>query len=667
METTRNKNISALMAEAENEENANSLIHLHSLDEQDRFIKPELIGQGGRKQVFRCYDKKTQREVALARLTDSDTDQDSLVYEALLIASLNHPNIINIYDIGLDENGAPYFLMEYLDGGTLKDFLACHRTKSEIVRTFRDICAAISYAHDNHIIHLDIKPDNILFNSYGAPIMCDWGISGSCCDSLENLICDDSSQLRLLTREMTLHGQIKGTPGFASPEQLTLNKAKSEKSDVYSLGALLYYMLYGEKATPSLTIKNFDSTSRNGQKSFHIDRYLKMIMEKSLNESSKNRYQNAHELLQDINAYLVGASISQDSKFSPYWWFKFIARKRTAFLLLTICLSFLAVWAALNKRNQFLNQEAKQLEEQLSTLAFEQALYTKHSPLNTAQHQELLHKMLSTSIYETPPEDLRTHIESLDALFKKARKDYPDDPVITSCYHFYLCSILSLDRIQVLPHMSTQMDDHFIHITKALPAFSYDKTKRPSSEELLSILDTIANIPSLTPYLHDRIHLFMFNILRCDACLSPTDKDYNKSVLKLIEIINNLDQSNFCTYSEKEKTLILSRTSHIVYRRNRFSKDSFLSYLKLQKLIFTGNKPFLISCLHGAKIETLDISQLKHINRHLSREVKGLRSPDSVEIKGLQHVIVKDSKQSAYLKSILNNSDQITFTTVSSR
>jgi len=662
METSRIKNISTLIAEAESGEHRNNHSYLHSSHDKGRFTDFTLIGEGGRKKIYKCFDQKTQRDVALARLKNDNANHNALVYEALLISSLNHPNIVNIYDIGVDENEAPYFLMEYLNGGTLKDFLASPRTKSEIVSTFRDICDAISYAHDHSIIHLDIKPDNILFNSREAPIVCDWGISINSCDNLEQLLDDKSSQLRLLTREITLHGQIKGTPGFASPEQLSLNKAKSEKSDVYSLGALLYYMLYGEKAAPSLTIKNFDSTSRHGQKSFHIDRYLKMIMEKSLNEASTNRYQNAHELLQDINAYLVGASISQDSKFSPYWWFKFIARKRTAFLLLTICLSFLAVWAALNKRNQFLNQEAKLLEEQLSTLAFEQALYTKHSPLNTTQHQELLHKMLSTSIYETPPEDLKTHIESLDALFKKARKDYPDDPVITSCYHFYLCSILSLDRIQVLPHMSTQMDDHFIHITKALPSLSYDKTRRPSSEELLSILDTIANIPSLNPYLRDRIYLFMFNILRCDACLSPIDKDYNEHVLKLIEITNSIDKQNFYTYNKKEKTLTLSPTFYIGYRRVRFAKDSFLSYLRLRKLAVTGDSPFLASYLHGALIETLDVSQLTRLNRHLPDAVQGLRTPHSVQIIGLQHVIVRDSKQEEFLKLLLHNSENITFT-----
>jgi len=206
------------------------------------------------------------------------------------------------------------------------------------------------------------------------------------------------------------------------------------------------------------------------------------------------------------------------------------------------------------------------------------------------------------------------------------------------------------------------MDDHFIHITKALPSLSYDKTRRPSSEELLSILDTIANIPSLNPYLRDRIYLFMFNILRCDACLSPIDKDYNEHVLKLIEITNSIDKQNFYTYNKKEKTLTLSPTFYIGYRRVRFAKDSFLSYLRLRKLAVTGDSPFLASYLHGAQIETLDVSQLTRLNRHLPDAVQGLRKPHSVQIIGLQHVIVRDSKQEEFLKLLLHNSENITFT-----
>ncbi|MCM8533647.1 MAG: protein kinase, partial [Lentisphaeraceae bacterium] len=144
-----------------------------------QYIEHELIGEGGVKRIIRVTDNKTDRSVAKAiPLKESSKEGvEAFLREARLTSSLQHPNIIPVYDMGLEPSGKPYFIMEHLTGDTLglvikriaagDEAYIKNYSLSLLLDIFASICNAIEYAHSRNIIHLDIKPENIHINSYG--------------------------------------------------------------------------------------------------------------------------------------------------------------------------------------------------------------------------------------------------------------------------------------------------------------------------------------------------------------------------------------------------------------------------------------------------------------------------------------------------------------------
>ncbi|MCM8531607.1 MAG: serine/threonine protein kinase, partial [Lentisphaeraceae bacterium] len=188
------------------------------------------IARGGMKIVYKAFDSKTNRNIALAKLqvNKDKTQFEAFIREARLTAKLEHPNIINVYDVGLDEKENPYFTMELKSGDNLQDILSklsagdktyieCYPLE-DLLQIFVKVCDAISYAHAQKIIHLDLKPDNVQVGAYGEVVVCDWGICKIYDKEFDteefNNIEFDSD----LMNSVTLHGDIKGTPGFMAPE-----------------------------------------------------------------------------------------------------------------------------------------------------------------------------------------------------------------------------------------------------------------------------------------------------------------------------------------------------------------------------------------------------------------------------------------------------------------
>lgn len=188
----------------------------------------EIIGSGGMARVYKAFDDRVQRFVAVKMLGEHFTNQDYLFerfeQEARLIASLEHHSIVPVYDYGNHE-GRPYIIMRLMDGGSLADRLEQGpvplKTISEILNR---VCAALDKAHAKDVIHRDIKPGNILFDDDGIAFLADFGIARF--------------------SEMTQSGVVVGSPHYMSPEQAK-GKPIDGRSDVYQLGVLLFEMLTG--------------------------------------------------------------------------------------------------------------------------------------------------------------------------------------------------------------------------------------------------------------------------------------------------------------------------------------------------------------------------------------------------------------------------------------
>jgi eukaryotic-like serine/threonine-protein kinase len=200
----------------------------------------EEIGEGGMGSVYRAIrvDDQYQKLVAVKVVRSGFDNRFALnrfKAERQILANLEHPNIARLLEGGSTEDGQPYFVMEYIQGQPLDQYCDDHKlTITERLRLFRTICSAVQNAHQNLIIHRDIKPNNILVTADGVPKLLDFGIAKILSPDAEAKATQTLTMMRLMT------------PEYASPEQL-LDEPITTASDIYSLGVVLYEVLTGER------------------------------------------------------------------------------------------------------------------------------------------------------------------------------------------------------------------------------------------------------------------------------------------------------------------------------------------------------------------------------------------------------------------------------------
>jgi serine/threonine protein kinase len=194
------------------------------------------IGRGGMGVIYRARQRHSTRIVALKRIVsyhaDSRETLERFRREAEAAASLDHPNILPIYEIGQGEDGLPFFSMKYAAGGSLQKAGSALRSKSRecVVRLMAKVARAVQYAHEHGVLHRDLKPGNVLLDSRGEPFVTDFGLAKWLDTNTD------------LTRTLT----IFGTPGYIAPEQAKGPAAKlTAAADVYSLGAILFNLFTG--------------------------------------------------------------------------------------------------------------------------------------------------------------------------------------------------------------------------------------------------------------------------------------------------------------------------------------------------------------------------------------------------------------------------------------
>jgi len=198
----------------------------------------EQLGEGGMAVVYKAYDTRLESEVAVKVIRIGSLPPDSLPriqkrfqIEAKKMARMTHPNIVKVMDYG-DYEGAPYLVMPYLPGGTLKEKLGQLMPVNEAVKILLPITDALGYAHDKGLVHRDIKPSNILITESGKPMLSDFGVA----KILENEE----------TLDLTVTGMGVGTPEYMAPEQAS-GRSFDHRADVYSLGIVFYEMVTGRK------------------------------------------------------------------------------------------------------------------------------------------------------------------------------------------------------------------------------------------------------------------------------------------------------------------------------------------------------------------------------------------------------------------------------------
>lgn len=203
----------------------------------ERYHLLERLGEGGMATVYKAYDTRLEREVAVKIIRHNAFPSEKLEEvlkrferEAKSLARLSHPNIVKVHDYG-EHQGAPFLVLEYLPGGTLKKMLGKPMPWNDAIRLLLPVARGVAYAHQHGILHRDIKPANILITEGGEPMLSDFGIAK---------IFEGGQSAAL-----TASGMFVGTPEYTAPEQWT--GTTSPQSDLYSLGILFYEMVTGRK------------------------------------------------------------------------------------------------------------------------------------------------------------------------------------------------------------------------------------------------------------------------------------------------------------------------------------------------------------------------------------------------------------------------------------
>ncbi|MEX2664017.1 protein kinase domain-containing protein [Candidatus Uabimicrobium amorphum] len=333
------------------------------------------IGEGGMAEVYLAYDSKVGRQVAIKA---QDVPCKRFMREAQYLSSLSHPHILKVYDFFVEKN-KPFMVMEYCEGVTLGIYLQKNKLSvQEKLKLFAHVVSAVDYAHKNKIIHRDLKPSNIIVDNKGIPYLMDFGIA---------------KQLNSGLKSLTKGDKVVGTLFYMAPEQ-----AKGEKrnidylSDVYSLGAILYEILTGERYVGGDSeIQVFyrvvnDNPVPLRKKNPQIPRVLEDVCLKALQKEKKHRYQSAKAFYDDICAVLDNKPVSA-SGIGNFWgyYYKKICIGVVAIVSLVV---FIVLYSDIFSSDKQIHIEKKSSATSVIDDWIDQGFYDKaHEELQSAQQK----------------------------------------------------------------------------------------------------------------------------------------------------------------------------------------------------------------------------------------------------------------------------------------
>ena len=309
-------------------------------------VKDE-IARGGMGAILRAEDRQIRRQVAMKVMlvAEDEKSRARFLEEAQVTGQLEHPNIVPVHELGVDKQGRPFFTMKLVKGRSLAEVLKALRdepdktreyTLPRLLNIFGNICNAIAFAHSRGVVHRDLKPANIMVGDYGEVLVMDWGLAKLGAAKVKTSLGQEEPEaanrssnqkleemVKSLRHETagskTLDGALLGTPHYMPPEQAAGEIQKIDaRSDIYSLGAILYEILTLKPPVEGKTLHALLKNVVEGKitppeertPERHVPRELSAVSMKALAKRPEDRYPSADALRRDIELYSEGRAVS---------------------------------------------------------------------------------------------------------------------------------------------------------------------------------------------------------------------------------------------------------------------------------------------------------------------------------------------------------------------
>lgn len=438
-----------------------------------RFEVIRQLGNGAQGAVYLARDRHLGRQVAIKTMRAGSGDMGALLKEARIVSKLQHPNIVTLFDAGEFE-GAPYLVYAFVEGQTLAQLLKAEKTLP-LARAAQITCGildGIAHAHQQGVMHLDLKPANVMVSSNGQPLVMDFGIA------------------RSVTQQSVENRKINGTPQYIAPE-IVLGKPPTPKSDLFSVGMMLYQLVTGKPAVDSSDVNEIlhrnatEAAESPSARNISIDERLEAIILKSIAKKPEERYADAAAMRKALQDYLDPTRDETHlTEGEGHSTLEFLLRRMRSKS------DFPALSSTISEINKIVDSESESANKLTKSILQDFALTNKLLKLvNTVSYGQFGGKIntISKAVIILGFETVRNITMSLillEFLQNKAQASQLQDDVVSSFFAGILASQLSVGR-NIKDAEEAMICSMFHNLGKLLSSFYFFE----ESQEILRLME----------------------------------------------------------------------------------------------------------------------------------------------------------------------------------